>query len=136
MPDLKDVEARIAELKAEIEPTQREIEALEAIARGLKALGRGERVSRAPERDYSKMTMPEAAEAVLTEHFPLDMHYSRVAKLAVERGFKGKRIKPGSTALDLAPSFRRMMAQRPDIFIQRGRGVFVISKEHLDKTLP
>ncbi len=37
MPDLKDVEKRIAELNAEIAPILREIEALQAVARGLRA---------------------------------------------------------------------------------------------------
>ncbi len=69
MPDLKDVEKRIAELKAEIEPVTRELAALEDLARNLKAFGRGEPLTRSKLPDFQDLTMPEAAAQVLIENF-------------------------------------------------------------------
>jgi hypothetical protein len=133
MPDLKDVEKRIAELKAEIEPTVREIAALEDLARGLKTLGRGEPLTRPTLGDYSSLTMPKAAEQFLTEVPGVSVHYREVAEQALKRGFKGKRTNLKAPVDQIAASFRRMMAQRPDIFQADGRGFFSINPQHLEK---
>jgi hypothetical protein len=50
--------------------------------------------------------------------------------MALERGFKGKRIKPGATLDQIAASFRRMMAQDQTTFLQKGRGMFEINKSN------
>lgn len=133
MADLKTVESRIAELKAEIEPTLREIETLEATARVLRALDKGEPVTHQPPRSFSELTMPEAAKQILLEHVERSLHYKDIAQRALERGFKGKRIKAGSGQDQIAASFRRMMAQDKKVFQPMGRGYFKISDEYLER---
>ena len=60
MADLKAVEKRIRELRAEIKPTLKEIEALESTARVLRALDRGEPVTLGAMTDFSALTVPPA----------------------------------------------------------------------------
>jgi hypothetical protein len=132
MPDLNDVEKRIAELKAEIEPTVKEIAALEDLARGLKALERGERLTRPPVRDFKDLTMPEAAAQVLLESRDKAVHYTQVTMVALQRGFRGKRTDMSAPTESIAASFRRMMSQDKKVFVQEGRGMFRLTKEFLD----
>src|SRR5207253_2975170 len=107
MADLRDVERRIAEIRAEIEPKLKEIEALEQAARVLRSLEKGEPVV-PPRREFTELTMPEAARQILLEITPIAMHYKDIAKAALDRGFKGKRVAAGATFEQIASSFRRM----------------------------
>ncbi len=77
--------------------------------------------------------MPEAAEQILLEQVGKSLHFNEVTDMALKRGFKGKRIKPGASTEGIAASFRRMMAQRPDKFEQLGRRMFRINEEYLQK---
>jgi hypothetical protein len=132
MADLKDVEKRIGELKARIAPLHRELEALESAARVLRALEGGAPI--VPPLDsvaFDQLTMPKAAERILLEVAGRSLHYQQVAELALKRGFKGKRTDLKAPIKRIAESFRRMMAQRQDIFDQVGKGLFRINDEYL-----
>jgi hypothetical protein len=128
MADLHDVEKRIAELRASIAPVLNEIEALESAAKVLRALDKGQPVTYTTQRDFAKMTMPQAAEAILREIYPNPMHYSEVTRLAIGRGFRGKRTDMNAPREQIASSFRRMMGQRPDIFERVGDGTYRIAE--------
>lgn len=133
MANLQDVEQRIAALKASIEPVLREIEALESAARVLRALDKGEPITYTPGKDFSQLTMPEAAEQILLEIAPKSMHYRELTGVALSRGFRGKRTDLQAPRERIAASFRRMMGQRPDIFQQLGEGKYRIADEYLEK---
>ena len=132
MPDLNDVERRIAELRAQIAPIEREIEVLEGVARVLRALESGQPVTPPRIEDLSDLTMPKAAEQVLLDHRGEALHYRQITDLAFARGFRGKRIKKNASREKVAESFRRMMAQREDIFLPRGRGKFEINPDYVE----
>ena len=134
MADLRDVARRIDELKAQIAPLQRELEVLENAARVLRALEGGTPIVPVKKPvEFDKLTMPKAAEQILTEVAGRSLHYRQVAEQALKRGFRGKRTNLKAPLEQIAGSFRRMMAQRPDIFDQVGRGLFRINDEHLKK---
>src|SRR5690348_13203579 len=93
-----------------------------------RALDKGERITYWPQRDFSALTMPQAAEEILIEAAPRALHYREIASIALARGFKGKRIKAGASKGTIEASFRRMMAQKdPEIFQATGKGLFRIS---------
>lgn len=131
MVGLREVEQRITELKASIAHVLKEIEALEMTSRVLRSIERGESFIKPANRDFSDLTMPEAAEQVLTECAPQSLHYRRIAELAFERGFKGKRTDPNSPIEKVAHSFRRMMGQKPEVFEALGEGMYRINAAHL-----
>jgi hypothetical protein len=132
MADLKDVVKRIDEIKAQIAPLHRELEVLESAARVLRALEGGTSVVQSQQvANFDQLTIPKAAERILLEVAGRSMHYRQVAELALKRGFKGKRIDPKTPIGKIAESFRRMMAQRPDIFEPAGRGMFRINDAYL-----
>jgi hypothetical protein len=133
MADLKTVEERIRELKEEMKPIVKEIEALERIATGLRALDRGESVTRVGMRDFSELTVPEAAEQILIENAGRLLHYTEITDIAFKRGFKGKRTAKNAPREKIAASFRRMMGQRPDIFEAGGRGMYRVKEEYLQQ---
>jgi HB1, ASXL, restriction endonuclease HTH domain len=134
MADLKDVQKRIDELKAQIAPLQRELEILENAARVLRALDGG--VPVVPPLDavaFDQLTIPKAAERILTEVAGRSLHYQQVAEIAMKRGFRGKRTDLKAPIKKIAESFRRMMAQQKDVFEPVGRGLFRINDTWLKK---
>lgn len=133
MADLRAVEQRIAELKAQIEPITREIQVLENTARVLRALDRKEPVVPKTRRDFSELTMPEAAKQILLETAPKSLHYREITGLAIARGFKGRRTNLNAPREVIAASFRRMMGQDRRTFQQVGDGHYKIADEYLDK---
>jgi hypothetical protein len=133
MADLKTVEKRIAELRAQVGPLLREIEVLEHTARVLRSLDKGEPVAPQRLRSFSEMTMPQAAEAILMEIAPRSMHYHKITEMAIARGFRGKRTDLEAPIEKIAASFGRMMRQRPDIFEKAGEGEYRITEQHLAK---
>ena len=133
LTDTVATENRLLREYAEIEPKLREIEALESAARVLRALERGEPVASGGNRPFDELTMPEAAEQILTEHAPLALHYRKITEKALARGFKGKRTDLHAPLDKIASSFRRMMGQRKDIFLPVGDGEYQINPDYLNK---
>lgn len=98
-----------------------------------RALEKGEPVAYSPTRLFCDLTMPEAAEEILREIYPMALHYREITGLAIGRGFRGKRTDLNAPREQIASSFRRMMGQRPDIFERVGEGTYRISKGHIEK---
>ncbi len=57
------------------------------------------------------------------------MHYLDLTKIAVKRGFRGKRTNMTAPISNIASSFRRMMAQDKKVFVPEGRGTFRLTEE-------
>jgi hypothetical protein len=131
--DLRDVKKRIDEIKAQMAPLQRELDQLENAARVLRALAGGTPIVPVMNVEFDKLTIPKAAEQILSEIPGRSLHYREIAERALKRGFKGKRTNLKAPLEQIAGSFRRMMAQRSDIFEPVGRGLFRINDEHLRK---
>ncbi len=120
----------IADIDRRIRLLRKELEELETAARVLRRLDGAEQQTEAP-ANFAELTMPEAAKQILLEIAPQAMHYKEIARLAIERGFKGKRIDPESSAETIAASFRRMMGQDREVFQGVGEGHYRITEDFL-----
>ena len=122
---LEDIERRVRLLR-------KEIEELEIAAKVLRRLDGMEQPNEAT-RDFADLTMPEAAKQILLEIAPRTMHYKEITRLAIERGFRGKRTDPDSPLETTASSFRRMMGQDREVFQGTGEGQYKITEEFLNR---